>query len=227
MTKVIYNGINHDQFSPLWQNDDKRMKLRREAGILDDEILLLYVGQIRADKGVLSVVKAFETLLGSHSNIKLMIIGSASGGNDNPNNRQQKFFDEFNLHIKQLPSKKVIQQGFISRKEIQNIFLMGDIFCAPSIVTETFGLVIAEAMATGLPIITSNKGGIPEVIGDTGFVTTRPEEPDDIIMYANQLIADKKLRLDCGKKAFNRIIENFTWEITAQRTEEIYDQLLK
>lgn len=224
---VIYNGVNIEQFSPYWDNTEKRDQLRDNNGINKKDIVILFVGQIRYDKGVNSIIKAFKEIEPKYPNVKLMIVGSASGGGDNPNKQQTEYLDLFNKLIADLPSNKVIRKGFTGRDAIHDTFLMGDIFCAPSIVRETFGLTNAEAMATGLPVITSDRGGIPEVVGDCGLITTRPDLEDDIIIYLEQLICNQAQRKELGRKSRERISQNFTWAKTASVTEDIYDKLLK
>ncbi|HAR62634.1 MAG TPA: hypothetical protein DCS13_04140 [Candidatus Margulisbacteria bacterium] len=223
--RVIYNGINPEHFTPYWLNGSERKKHRASFGIDDHELLLLYVGQIRENKGVLSVIKAFNELEKINKNVKLMMIGSPSGGSDKPDKEQKVFFDSFKKEIANKPA--IIYNGFTGRNKIQDLYQMADIFCAPSIVTETFGLVIAEAMASGLPVISSTRGGIPELVGDAGYMVEHPEFPDEILPLMQMLVSDRQLRERIGRSARTRIENNFTWEKTAATTEQIYLELLE
>lgn len=223
--KVNHNGINPDQFFPVESNHPNRVEIRNNLGVKDDELLIFFVGQIRYIKGINSVVDAFKELLPKYKKIKLLIIGSASGGKESGNEKQLQFFEEFNKKIDGI--KNIIHLHFVSHDDLHKYYQASDIACMPSIYEEPFGLVMAESMATGLPLVTSNRGGIPEFVGEAGFITSKPEESAEIRDYLEKLIIDKDLRKSLGEKARDRIANNFTWKHTAERTEKMFLELLE
>ena len=91
---------------------------------------------------------------------------------------------------------------------------------------EAFGLVLAEAMACGVPIVGSESGAIPEIVEDgvTGFLAS----PRDAVSFADameRLALDKKLRLQMGANGLTRVREKFSLGIDAENTLQIYDSL--
>lgn len=211
---VIYNAVDHHFFVP------PRNVLARST-----EMILLFVGQIRHDKGVDSLLESFELLLPRYPQLRLVMVGSASGGTDQPTKDQQHYFDRFQRKVSHF-SGKVELIDFLDRGALREQFQRADIFCAPSLTNETFGLVIAEAMACGLPVVTSTRGGIPEVVGAAGILVDRPEAPEELAHALDRLISNANLRQSLGRQARERIETCFTWEQTARTTEALYSQLL-
>lgn len=111
--------------------------------------------------------------------------------------------------------KFICYQGFTSHSEIFCQYHKADIFVFAS-TCETFGMVITEAMAAGLPIACSNRGPMPEVLGDAG-VYFDPEKPAEIAEAIRKFIEDPMLRTEKAEAAFERA-KGFTWERCANKT---------
>jgi glycosyltransferase involved in cell wall biosynthesis len=111
--------------------------------------------------------------------------------------------------------KFICHHGFSSHSEIFCQYHKADVFVFAS-TCETFGMVITEAMAAGLPIACSNRGPMPEVLGDAG-VYFDPEKPAEIAEAIRKLIEDPILRAEKADTAFERAKE-FTWERCADKT---------
>lgn len=91
------------------------------------------------------------------------------------------------------------------------------IFVLPSL-KEGFGQVLLEAIACGLPIISTNTSAIPEVVGDAGILV-EPRNSQALVEAIINLIENEEL----GKNGRKRVEENFTWEKVAERVEEVYE----
>lgn len=117
---------------------------------------------------------------------------------------------------------KVKFWGF--RKDVNDLFNEIDIFVLPTL-WESFGLVIAEAMSIGKPVIATRVGAISEVVGDCGILI-KPECAEEIAQAIRLLMRDERLRGALGEKGKERFYKNFTQEIMGKSTLEIYKEMI-
>jgi glycosyltransferase involved in cell wall biosynthesis len=104
-----------------------------------------------------------------------------------------------------------------------------DVLCAPSRTTtnwrEVFGRMVIEAFACEVPVLGSDCGELPKVIGDAGMIVSE----DDIEGWARsleKLLDSNELRKDLGKRGFDRVKQHFTWNAVAQKHLEFFERLL-
>jgi len=109
-------------------------------------------------------------------------------------------------------------------RHIERFFAAADVFVFPTIY-EPYGMVISEAMASGLPVITSRTAGAAELIehGKDGWLTADPWAPDQIAEGLRALAADPGLRQRMGSAARSEI-EAYTWDRTAEQTMAVYHE---
>lgn len=117
--------------------------------------------------------------------------------------------------------------GQISHNEVPRYLNKFDIYCAPSL-SESFGVAVLEASACELPVVTSNVGGLPEVViqNKTGFLVP----PKNEIILAEkilELILDENKRKEFGKNGRRFVEENYDWEKNVDMMEKVYYKLLK
>lgn len=152
--QTLYNGIDVNAFTPRKEQQIKR----REIGLSEEDFVIVYSGRVNKDKGVSELIDAM-LMLQNKPNIKLMIIGStffANAVNE----------DDFVLSLKERAKTiedRIVFTGFIPYSQMPNYLQLADIAALPSMWEEPFGLTILEAMAAGLPLITTRSGGIPEI----------------------------------------------------------------
>ena len=89
--------------------------------------------------------------------------------------------------------------------------------------TESFGVVYLEAMAYGLPIVTTKVGGIPEVVGDSALLVP-PNDPSALADAMIQVLSDRHLADSLNKKSLERV-KRFDWEVLVKKYEKVYEQL--
>lgn len=158
-TRTIYNGINRSAFS-------KKSKADRSAlGFYEEDFVLVFSGRMNRDKGIKELIIAMN-LLKEYSHIKLMVIGSTFFGNAT---NDDSFTTELKAHAKPL-KERIIFTGFIPYSKIPNYLKMADIAVIPSIWDDPFPTTVLEAQATGLPIITTRRGGIPEEVTEENAI---------------------------------------------------------
>ena len=220
--RVILNGVNLEKFRPWWEQTDKVRSLRQIYGV-KGSTNVLFTGAIRERKGIRELVEAFKLVVKDHPEAKPLIAG---GDKDN-----LEAADAFAKRVKRSADEihdNVVWLGFIPASNIQDAYLLGDIFVGPSLWEEAFGLVFAEASASGLPVIGSRRGGIPEIIDDgkTGLLV-EPENISEMAEKIGGLIHDPVKCDIFGRAARKKMEDNFSWERVANEIEALYDSLLK
>ncbi len=118
---------------------------------------------------------------------------------------------------------RIIFTDWVSREELRVLFANADLYVHPALY-EGFGMPIVEAMALGTPVVVSNTGPMPEVVGDAGL-TFDPYDVDAIMNTLNHVLRDSDLRLDLGRRATARA-RDFTWEKAALAVRQVYEKAL-
>jgi glycosyltransferase involved in cell wall biosynthesis len=115
--------------------------------------------------------------------------------------------------------EEVIFTGFVDDEDLPDLYRGAQLFVFPSLY-EGFGLPILEAMASGVPVITSNVASMPEVAGDAAILID-PHDPKAIAEGIARILAEDRLRQDMIQKGLARA-RRFTWDSVAQQTLEVY-----
>ncbi|RNA69168.1 N-acetyl-alpha-D-glucosaminyl L-malate synthase BshA [Alteribacter keqinensis] len=206
--ETVYNFIDQRVYYPK----DSRA-LREEYGISPEEKILVHVSNFRKVKRVPDVVKSFR-LIRDKLKAKLILIG------DGPEHRVvNELVRELGLE------KEVLFLG--NQKRIADLLSMSDLKLLLS-EKESFGLVLLEAMACGLPVIGTNIGGIPEVINDkeSGFICDLGDT-EQIARKAVEILSDDNLHASMSKEAKRRAEEIFHQDLIVAQYEEIYERTIK
>ena len=166
---VLRNGINVKKFSKELTNEE-RDNLRNSYGIKKDDIVIIYCGRLMKEKGVKELILAIKQLK-NKDKVKLVIVGSSNFGNKN----KTKYEEEL-LEISKDMKENIIFTGFIHNEDMYKIYKMADIAVVPSLWEDASPLVIVEQMASGLPIVSTISGGIPELVEDNALLVERDEK---------------------------------------------------
>lgn len=196
----------------LFQKQDMH-QLKKSLGIAD-YFVIGYVGRLIQMKGIDTLIEAAALL---DFPFKLLIVGS---GEDKP------IYNE--LAAKHHITENIVWIDAVPPEEVPNYINCMDTLVLPSRTTsdwvEFFGRVLIEGMACEVPVIGSDSGEIPQVIDDAGLIF--PEGNAPVLAEKIKLIAtDPTLCQNLQKRGLARV-QNFTWETIAQRTYEVYQQLL-
>ena len=175
------------------QRREARERIRRELGLKDSDVLFMFAGAFRSEKGVVQLAKAFSKLAAEHDNAFLAM----AGGRDLWVNGYQAT-ETAEVQVQTILSEAVKQRrasllGMLSPSALPSYYAAADVFVLPSMFQETFGLVILEAFAAGIPVIGARSGGIPELVQDgrNGLIVRTLEEID-IWRTAAQFIKEPK-----------------------------------
>lgn len=175
--QTLYNGIDTKIFS---SKNGKQIS-RSKVGLSEEDFVIVFSGRVNKDKGVSELIDALLKLQ-DKPNIKLMIIGSpffANAANE----------DEFVRSLKEkakLIKDRIVFTGFVPYSQIPSYLNLANIAALPSMWEEPFGLTIVEAMAAGLPLITTRSGGIPEICEGAATILDR----NNVVSHLTTAIID-------------------------------------
>ncbi len=116
----------------------------------------------------------------------------------------------------------------VSDEELARLYGEAQVAVVPSLY-EGFSLPAIEAMSCGVPVVATTGGALPEVVGESGVtgLLVRPNDPDALVGALRQLLDDPDLRARLGAAGRERVIERFTWQVTARGTAACYDAILR
>ena len=223
-TLAIHNGINLKTFQPKWTYSEKdRHALKQKLGASPQDKLLLFVGRLSPQKGILQLLQACQTLFPRFPEWKLLVVGSSWFGKD-----QETAFTRQLRTVSEPIRDKVIFTGYIPKSDLPHVYAASDLFVAPSLMEDPSPNVCYEAQAAGLPILAARRGGIPEIIAEneTASLIDTPENPDKIAGKLEGMLTDSTSFHPMGQAGRTRVEQRFSWSETARKTEELYDRLL-
>lgn len=213
----VINGVNLQRFSSLASDRDRDIKQRLQ---INGNPVYLTVGGIEPRKNSLKLLQGFAQVLTARPDAQLIIAGGATLFD------YQAYRHDFFNRAEELGiaiGKSLLLPGVIPEDDLPSLYRCADAFVFPS-VQEGWGLVILEAIASGLPIITSKKAPFTEFLNDSQAFLVNPNSADAIAQAMKDL---------CDRELANRLIANsqsvlfeYTWEKSAQMHLNHYQQLL-
>lgn len=202
-------GVDPSRFH---QDSNKRKVIRNELGISLESKVILYVGRLNRDKGVLDLATAFHSIAKNNQSVELLLVGTVE---DVP-------FDQIQ-EICSTERNRLHHVEFSSTPE--HYMMAADIFCLPSY-REGFGLTIIEAAACGIPTVASRIYGIIDAVSDekTGLLF-QAGDVNILTRLILKLLTEDNLRQRIGNRAYIRTLELFSSDIITGEMVELYDSL--
>ena len=148
---------------------------RQDYGFHHDDFIVVYSGRLTEEKGILQLIQAIKQA-NKIPYLKLLIVGASAYGKDKTPTSFIKQLEEESNPIK----NKVVFTGYINYVQVPSYLKMADIAVVPSMWEEPFGLTVVEAMAAGLPLITTRSGGIPEICEGVATIVERDNIVDNL-----------------------------------------------
>ena len=205
---VIYNAFDKERFS----TEKTKESIRDFYGFSDNDIVIGTVGRLVHSKGHEYLFRAIHWISKEYSSIKVMVIGHGPEKS----------------RLKELTHTLKLDTLFLSdRDDIPELMKAMDIYVQPSF-HEAFGITIAEAMYSGLPVIATNVGGIPEVVKDdeTGILVP-PRDSKALSEAILTLIDNPEMAKSMGEKGREVAACKFTGERYARDMEKLYTSLIE
>lgn len=218
--RTIYSGVDSNRFLPGNHPNMQKIRnnLRKQHG-LEKKTVILFAGRVSNNKGVDRLIRAIPGLAKKHKDLALVIVGG--------NWFSQDIVTDYVAYVRALAKKlpvPVVTTGFVAPSEIQNWYAACDLFVCTSIWQEPLARVHYEAMAAGLPIVTTARGGNPEVIeiGENGIVVDTPENPSSFEEKIGKLLSDKTLMKKMGDKGRELAVSKYNFSRVASEILEVW-----
>jgi spore coat protein SA len=221
---VNYPGVDPQTFVSRWSPEGQviREAMVRELGYQHKKIIL-FIGRLIKIKGVHHLLEIMPDLAAAYPDCVLVVVGGAFYGSTRITPyvaRLHKMGNRLPGHVRFVP--------FTAHNEIHRWLCLADIVVVPSFAAEAFGLVNAEAMAAGVPVIATDAGGIKEIVEHekTGFLLQPHSLKEELLKKIVLLLHDEELCRKMGEAGAERAARYFTWEHTADRFRKLYKESL-
>lgn len=183
----------------------------RGAGGLSQPYLL-YVGNAYPHKNLEGLIKVYTQINKSLPDLKLILVG-----------KEDYFYSRLKQYGKNF-SNNIIFSGYVPDGELKALYLQAILYVFPSFY-EGFGLPPLEAMAHGLPVVSSNKTCLPEILGQAALYFN-PADETDMKDKIEQALADEKLRAELINRGYEQV-KKYSWKDCAEKTLAVYKKVLK
>lgn len=208
---VIFNGVHADKFAFNW-TDDERAATRANLA-KPDEPIVLYVGRFVREKGIQVLLNAAYAVLAKQPKAKFVIVG---GGN---RERFEGYAQWAGL------ADRVHFTGFMANRALYQVYRCADVAVFPSLY-EPFGIVALEAMAAGVSVVSSDAGGLREVVShDYTGTTTYAGDPASLAWGILRVLDDPVRAARLRENATVRLRTDFAWPRIANQTAQVYERV--
>ncbi len=197
-------------------SNDHVLSIQKSKEIVWDRKYLLYTGGFNYRKNVPMVIKSFASIADDFPEVDLLLVGKPSNAQLYELNNIVESFS----HLK----GRIILKGFISDTDLPKYYSNCEAFIYPSFY-EGFGIPVLEAMQCCAPVITSDRGSIPEVVGLSGIMVN-PESISEISEAIFKVLKDPNLQTLLRNKGLQQA-RIFSWETCAIETIKVYRNILK
>ena len=199
-TRKVLHGIDHLTFRPI---DGIKRKPNQLITTASADVPL---------KGLIYLIRAYDLLLRDFPELELIVIGKLRDG---PTSKELN---------KRGIKNKVKFVSDLTSNQIAKLYAESTIAVSPS-VYEGFGFPAGEAMSCGIPLVSTNGGSLPEVVGDAGIIVNH-SDPASLYQGIKQLLDNDEKRLVYGKMGRKRVLDKFTWKRAAQELVNVYKEAI-
>lgn len=208
---VIYNGVDASKFEFDWTKKERAEWRSRFA--LPEEKIVMYVGRFVREKGIHVLLNAASVVLSEEPRTKFVIVG---GGH---REKLEKFVRWYGLE------QKVLFTGFMANRSLHQVFRIADVAVFPSLY-EPFGIVALEGMAAGAPVVTSDAGGLKEVVlHDKTGTLSFSGNAESLAWAILRVLRDPERAEKLKKAARQRLTADFDWSKLADQTIMVYERV--
>jgi phosphatidylinositol alpha-mannosyltransferase len=202
--RIIPNGVDIERYASAEPIDELR----------DGTLNILFVGRLEERKGLINLLKAYHRLRKRHVDARLLVVGAG------PKLREYRRY----VGLRQIRDVEFL--GRVSEAQKARYFASADMFCAPSTGQESFGIVLLEAMAAGVPIVASDIHGYKNVVQrDATGLLVEPRNHKQLAAALYALARDPDLRHQLGDAGRAKAPE-YSWPRVTEQVVDYYRELL-
>ncbi|HEX6674809.1 MAG TPA: glycosyltransferase family 4 protein [Actinomycetes bacterium] len=184
------------------------------SGFAGAEGTILFVGRLEPRKGLAYLVRAFLRLKTTHPRLRLLVVGR-------DHKRQQE------KTMAMVPPRlrpDVVFVGSVPQADLPSYYASADLFCAPSLGGESFGYVLVEAMAMGLPVVCSDIGGYRDLVRDDHEGLLVPPRDPEALARALGSLLDNPARRAALAEVARASAERYAWPVVAKDVAAVYEE---
>jgi glycosyltransferase involved in cell wall biosynthesis len=211
--QVIHNGVDIKKFKPAF--DKRKVKVAMELN--PDDLAIVSVGRLYARKGLFTLIESMPDVIKKFPKAKFIVSGKG----------QSDEMHKLNAHAERLGVRgNIIFKGYTPDRELPKLYQAADVF-AFSTFYEHHPFAVLEALATGLPVVTTTVGGIPETIvnGKNGLLV-KPFNSRQFSKAILYLLEHREEAAEMGVKARRTVETQLDWRIVVKEAMKVYDQAL-
>lgn len=203
---ALYNALNMNDINALINNRNKNV--RKKYNIPAGAKIIAFTGRLLEEKGIIPLVSSVEKICENRDDVYLVLAG------DGP------LEDYVNEH----KSNHIIPAGRLEYQDVISLLVESDIFCMPSF-SEGFSTSVLEAVACKCYVITTERGGSKEIIVSKEYGTIIKNNNEKLVYDALLEVLDNKdMRDRACNNSYNKLINEFTWDVTADKVIEIANE---
>jgi starch synthase len=210
--RVVSNGV--DPYFAERLPAEERQRLIARFNLPSDRTLILYVGNHTANKGLDVLLRALPLM---HEKAAAVLAGAIRSREEHARLLADNGISG--------TDERLLFTDFITREELRALYQAVDMFVFPSR-ADTLPLVVLEAMASGLSVVSTTVGGIPYEVPPEAGILMKPGEPVLLAAALDRLCADPSMRQTMGNAGRARVMKIFNWEKSAEQAVEIYQEVL-
>jgi glycosyltransferase involved in cell wall biosynthesis len=204
---VLYNGADEGLFFPAKRERSKRSR----------PLTVIFASRVVPEKGPDVLSEALRLLMKRAVPVQGIIVGGSEFGNSEPTEYIKQLYHKApsNLHF----------HSYCAGEKLARLFREADIFCLPSTWQDPFPLAPLEAMATGLPVIATRSGGIPEALAYGGGILVERGSVEELASAIEALVSNPILRMNLARQSLLSFLQHFRWPKVVQNYQAIVQSI--
>ena len=210
------SGVDVSEYKPGTRTSPESQELRRSLGISEDAFVVMFVGRLQLDKGLVEFVEAARNLKKKRSDITLVMVGAPDPGNKR--SLTESMWDQWKLE------GDVIFTG--RREDVPDLMAMSNVVAAPTFYREGLPRTLLEAAASGLPLIGSDIAGVREAINDgVNGILIPPRDVHALAQAIEELAGDPEKSARYGNASLERANNEFDHRRVVGEYLKLYEDI--
>jgi len=206
--RIVYPAVDHKMFHRSGKNEISKVKKKYNLS----KKYILYTGTIEPRKNIVGIIDAYKALPQRLRDEYQLVLAGGKGWKD----------EEIKQSLEAAKGENICLTGYVRDEDLPSMYSGASVFVYPSFY-EGFGMPPLEAMACGVPVITSNNSSLPEAVGIAG-ITINAEDTKALTKNITRVLTDEKLAKNMIKEGYLQA-KKFSWTVSAAKLKDIIDTI--